>query len=130
MDLRGDHGFTLVETLVAFVIMAAVTTMLYRGVSNGLRASRVADRAEAALLVATARIATLGVETPLQEGRLEGRDGEFAWDIAIRPYLAADGADSAARLEAFWATVTVTWAGGRTARRSLQLTTLKLRDAR
>jgi prepilin-type N-terminal cleavage/methylation domain-containing protein len=127
MTPREDDGFTLVETLVAFVIMAAVATMLYRGFSGGLRVSGVAEGAETALLVAKARLAALGVETSLQAGGQEGREGDVAWEIATRPYLAADGADRAARQSAFWATVTVSWRDPRAARtRSLQLTTLKL----
>lgn len=127
MGFREDEGFTLVEMLVAFVIMAVVAAMLYRGLSSGLRASKAADGSEAALLVAKARLASLGVETPLQPGTQEGRDGDVAWEIATRPYIAADGADRAARQKAFWATVTVSWRDRRGAQpRSLRLTTLKL----
>ena len=131
MGPREDGGFTLVETLVALVIMIAAATMLYRGLSGGLRASNAADGADAALLVARQRLAAAGIETPLEAGRQEGAEGDVLWQVDLRPYMAAERTDPAApaaRLQAFWATATVTWRDRRGARpRSLQLTTLKLR---
>jgi general secretion pathway protein I len=130
MGPREDDGFTLIETLVALVIMIAAATMLYRGLSGGLRASNAADGADAALLVARQRLAAAGIETPLQAGRREGAEGDVLWQVDLRPY-SAEGTGSAApgaRLQAYWATATVTWRDRRGARpRSLQLTTLKLR---
>ncbi|WP_088343226.1 MULTISPECIES: type II secretion system protein [Rhodomicrobium] len=123
MALHKEDGFTLVETIVAFVIMSAVAVMLYRGLSSGMRVSKLADRAEAALMVAQARLAAVGIETPMQAGTQAGRDGDIAWEIAMRPYASGDGAERSA----FWATVTVFWSEPRAARpRSIQLTTLKL----
>jgi general secretion pathway protein I len=104
-----------------------VAVMLYRGFSGGLRAANTADSAEAALLVAQSRLAALGIETPLTAGEQEGREGGVLWRMAVRPYAAADeGASAATGPRAFWATVTVVWRERRGARRSLQLTTLKL----
>ena len=130
MDARADAGFTLIETLVALVIMIAAATMLYRGLSGGLRASNAADLADTALLVAQQRLAAAGIETPLQTGRQEGAEDGVFWQVDLRPYGATDEAARAARLQAFWATATVTWRDRRGGRpRSLQLTTLKLRRA-
>ena len=127
--MRGDEdGFTLVETLVALVVMIAAATMLYRGLSAGLRVSNAADGADTALLIAQQRLAAAGVETPLRAGRQEGAEGNVHWQVDLRPYIAAEETTQAARLQAFWATATVTWRDRRAARsRSLQLTTLKLR---
>jgi general secretion pathway protein I len=127
MTQRDEHGFTLIEMLVALTIMIAVAVMLYRGLSSALSVSRASERAEAALMVARARLAALGIETPLQPGAQEGRDGDVSWRLAVRPYLPADEGSGAARVTAYWATVTVSWRDGRASRpRSLQLTTLKL----
>ena|SRR5688572_22578504 len=131
MGAREDGGFTLIETLVALMVMIVAATMLYRGLSGGLRASNAADGADVALLVAQQRLAAAGIETPLQAGRQEGAEGDVLWQVDLRPYVTADeigkGAQ-AARLQAFWATATVTWRDRRSVRRhSLQLTTLKLR---
>lgn len=127
---REEAGFTLVETLVALVVMIAAATMLYRGLSGGLRVSNAADGADLALLIAQQRLAAAGVETPLQAGRQEGAEGNVLWQVDLRPYITPEETARAAGLQAFWATATVTWRDRRAARpRSLQLTTLKLRRA-
>jgi general secretion pathway protein I len=149
MGARGEAGFTLVEMLVAFVIMAAMATMLYRGLSSGLGVAGIADGEEAALLVAKARLAAAGVESPLQAGEQDGSDGDVSWHLALRPYVGQGGSSLLSAfelpslqslgqaqqqqpppLQAFWATVTVSWRPPRGARRrSLSLTTIKLGHA-
>jgi general secretion pathway protein I len=130
MRARGEDGFTLIETLVALVIMIGVATLLYRGFSGALTASSAAEGAEAALLVAQSRLAALGIETPLAPGVAEGREGEASWRIAVRPYAAAaEGDGLTAGPKAFWATVTVVWRERFGGRHSLQLTTVKLERA-
>jgi prepilin-type N-terminal cleavage/methylation domain-containing protein len=127
MDPRGEDGFTLMETLIALIIMVTVATMLYRGLSGGLRVNEIAGNTERALVVAQARLAGLGHEIPVAAGRVEGQDGDMGWELTIRPYQPPDAADRAAQMSAFWATVTVFWRDRRGAPlRSLQLTTLKL----
>jgi general secretion pathway protein I len=130
MPWREDSGFTLIETLVALMIMIAAATMLYRGLSGGLRASKSADTADAALLIARQHLAVAGIEGPLLAGRQEGIDGDVSWQLDLQPYGAADRQaqrGQAAPFQAFWVTATVTWRDRRGARpRSLRLTTLKL----
>jgi len=129
MRWREDRGFTLIETLVALIIMIAAATILYRGLSGGLRASNAADMADAALLVARQRLAMAGIATPLTAGREQGAEGDVLWQVDLRPYSVADQpgqAAQAAPLRAFWVTATVTWRDRPAARpRSLRLTTLK-----
>lgn len=133
MNPGEDDGFTLVETLVALMIMIGAATMLYRGLSGGLQASNAADSADAALLIAQQHLAVAGIETPLQTGRQQGAEGDVLWQVDLRPYIAPGEEGRAvqpAPLQAFWATVTVTWRDRGAARpRNLHLTTLKLRRA-
>ncbi len=131
MMARIEAGFTLIETLVALIILIAMTTFLYRGFSGGLYAADAAEGAEAALLVAQARLAALGVEAPLAAGEQEGAEGNVLGRTAIRPYV-MPGRERTVRQQpqAFWATVTVSWRQRRGGpRRSLQLTTVKLGKA-
>lgn len=144
---RGDSGFTLIEMLVAFIIMTAMATMLYRGLSSGVRVAGVADGEETALLVAKARLAALGVDAPLEAGEQDGRDGNVSWHASVRPYVGEGESSLLAEfqlpslmqsqqqrqdqpLRAFWATVTVSWRPPRGKTRSLELTTIKLERPR
>jgi general secretion pathway protein I len=130
MTFRDDDGFTLIEALAALFIIIAAAAILYRGFSSASRVSSAAEAAETALLVAQARLAALGVETPLQAGEQEGQDGDVSWRTALRPYSGGPH-EVAAGLKAFWATVTVQWREKHGRRpRSLKLTTLKLGRAK
>jgi general secretion pathway protein I len=144
---RGDSGFTLIEMLVAFIIMTAMATMLYRGLSSGVRVAGVADGEETALRVAKARLAALGVDAPLEAGEQDGREGSVSWHASVRPYV-GEGESSLLSefqlpslmqsqqqrqdqsLRAYWATVTVSWRPPRGRTRSLELTTIKLERPR
>jgi general secretion pathway protein I len=130
MTLGEDKGFTLIESLVALIIMVTVATMLYQGLSSGLRVSGAAEGSETALRVAKARLAELGIETPLQPGTQEGQDGDILWQTTVWPYTAQDPTDPITQQNPYWARVKVTWRQGSSDRpRSLELTTLKLGGA-
>jgi general secretion pathway protein I len=124
---RRDSGFTLIEAVVALVILTAMLVMLYRGLSTGLRMIDFTEDAEAALLVAKARLAALGIASPLVPGEEEGRDGEVVWRTEVRPYADTDADLGVGQTRAYWAIVTVTWRNRKAGQpRSIRLTTLKL----
>ncbi len=125
MTGRSEGGFTLMEALVALVILIAMTTLLYRGLSSALRLSAVADRSEAALLLAKARLASAGSETPLQQGQASGVEGGLAWSVDTQPYASALSSLPPGPA-AFWITVTVSWRDGAGRPRTIELKSLKL----
>jgi hypothetical protein len=128
MRTSGEDGFTLADALVALFVIIAMTVILYRCLSSGMRMADRAESTEAALLVAKARLAALGIDTPLVEGELEGRDGEIAWRTVIRPY--EDGTVPNGALRAYWTSVAVSWQQRSGAEpQTLRLTTLKLGPA-
>ncbi len=127
-----ERGFTLVETLVALVILMVVGVIFFQQFVAGTRANAIADQSHAALSVARAQLAALGHERPLAAGVDNGlAGGGLSWTTNVKPYLEADrDTRNAVVPNAFWATVTVQWFDQRSRKkRSLQLTTLKLGEA-
>ena len=128
MKRRGEDGFTLIEALIALTIMTAIATLLYQSLSSAIRVSAVTDQSETALTIAKSRLAAVGIESPLQAGVQEGREGDFIWRIDIRPYLGDGEPSNVTGSGAYWTTVTLSWPDRWSGRlRNLHLTTLKLK---
>ena len=88
---RASAVFSLLELLVAFVILALTLSVMMRIFSGGLRNVGLADDYSRATLLAESRLAELGVQ-PV-EGEAEGKfDQKFRWRSTIRPW--ADDADA------------------------------------
>ena len=82
------RGFSLLEVLVAFTILAMLLGALFQVFSSGLRAARAGDSYTRATVIAQSRLAALGVEYPLQEGTFSGSvDDTFHWRVIVRPYV-------------------------------------------
>jgi general secretion pathway protein I len=122
----GCHGFSLLEVLVAFTILAMLLGVLFQVFSGGLRAARAGDSYTRATVIAQSRLAAVGVEFPLEEGTSSGTaDGTFHWRVIVRPYVdgelpAGRGVPRPLRVD-----VEVFWEEGGGAR-SLALTSLGL----
>ena len=112
-------GFSLLEVLAAFVILALVGTALFRLFSGALVNASLADEYSRATLYAESRLAALGVETPLREGTLQGTsdDGYYAWTVKIDPYTPPgttpdmDSVVTTMAVRLWRLGVTVRWAG-------------------
>ena len=85
---RACRGFSLLEVLVAFTILAMLLGALFQVFSGGLRAARSGDQYTRATVIAQSRLAALGVEQPLREGVSSGNDDSpYHWRITVSPYL-------------------------------------------
>ena len=62
---RRSRGYTLVEVLVAFVIMAMALTVLLRIFSGGVRNVALSSDYAKAVLIAESRLATAGIDDTL-----------------------------------------------------------------
>ena len=124
---RRDQGFTLIEVLVAFAILALTFTALVRIFGSGLTAADRVARERAAILLARSQLANAGVETPLTLGASDGEGAEgYRWHVAVEPDPSTAALPSLPLLRRI--NVTVSWAeGGR--ERSLSLATLRLAPA-
>ena len=125
---RRQSGYTLVEVLVAFVILALALTVLLRIFSGGLRNVSVSSDYATATLIAESRLAATGIDVPLRPGESSGSEGErFEWTVSVQDYQPWPGYRSAAKgVDAYRVTVTVEWPHGDNTRR-VGLSTVRLR---
>ena len=126
-DVR-QAGYTLVEVLVAFVILALALTVLLRIFSGGLRNVSVSSDYATATLIAESRLAATGIDVPLRPGESSGSEGErFEWTVSVQDYEPWPGYRSAANgVDAFRVDVKVEWPHGDNTRR-VALSTIRLR---
>jgi len=84
---RQQRGFTLIEVLVAFMILAISLSVIFRIFSGGLRNIALSEDYARAVLVAEAQLAGVGVSAPLLVGMTTGEwDARFHWERVIEPY--------------------------------------------
>lgn len=124
---RGAAGFTLLEVLVAFAVLAVALGAAMEVFSTGLRSARAAHTHTIATLLAESRLESVGVEDPLTEGESSGEwDNGYRWRVEVLPYAPNDEALETPTLpDAFAVTVTV-WRGDAGKAGSVTLTTLRL----
>jgi len=123
-----QSGYTLIEVLVAFMILALALTVLLRIFSGGLRNVSVSSDYATATLIAESRLAAAGIDIPLRPGETSGTEGErFEWTVSVQDYQPWPGYRSASQaVDAYRVTVTVEWPNGDNTR-SVGLSTVRLR---
>lgn len=129
---RAARGFSLLEVLVAFVILALVATALFRLIGGALGNAGVAADASRAVLVAESRLdaARGGARLTGESGSDE--DGRITWTTTVEPYVAPDPTADAANppqlapTQLYRIRVDVRYPGAGGRERSLQLSTLRI----
>ncbi len=129
---RCVRGFTLIEVIIAFALLALALTLLLGSMSGAARQVRHADDSGRATLHAQSLLAQLGVGEALRPGTRQGvfEQGRYRWVMQVTPYTdpmkprpaAADSAPRQLAVE-----LSMTW--GDTDRESLQWQTLRLAPA-
>lgn len=121
-----DHGFTLLEVLVALLIFGLVFGVLAQIFQTGLQQSAAAEDVATATLLARSRLARIGVDLPLAIGETEEEvDDGFRMRTTIR---AAELGETEVELVPLLVQVTVAW-GSIERERQVALTTLRLGPA-
>jgi general secretion pathway protein I len=84
-----QRGYTLIEVLVAFAVLAMALTLLLGTLSGATRQVRWAADAGRASLYAQSLLSELGVGEALQPGQAEGEfdDGRYRWQLEVAPYV-------------------------------------------
>lgn len=84
-----QRGYTLIEVLVAFAVLALALTFLLGTLSGATRQVRWSADAGRAALHAQSLLAEVGVGEALRPGRDEGEleDGRYRWQLEVAPYV-------------------------------------------
>ena len=111
-----DGGFTLLEVLVALVVLSTTVVAALQLFGGGLRLARTAgDHTEAALL-ASAKLADLEPGA-LTEGEIDGTDGPYHWTrrVTLDPALlpVEPNSPETLRIRLARVSVEVRWGQGR-----------------
>lgn len=127
-------GFSLIEVLAAFVVLALVATALFRLFSASLTNASAAEEYSRALLVAESRLAAAAGAQPLREISERGTDasGRIRWEsrvaLEVLPEVDLDleRASEALVMRPYRITVDVSFEGSDGRERKLSLATLRL----
>lgn len=123
-----QQGFSLLEILIAFSILAFSITILLNIFSGGLRRAMVSEEYQQAVIIAQSKLAAAGVEEELDNGEQSGDiEEKYFWSVQVEAFdlgtLDLDPENQKA--VPFQVKVTVEWLAGQDNRR-FELTTIKL----
>ena len=125
-----EAGFTLIEVVVAFVLLTLVFSVGFEIFSSGLARAGALDERSRALEVARSRLADVGMEETLAEGTTQGeaQDPRYRWTTTV--VRSQEGTDPQHPINSAYALfhvgVKVDWRGADGKDRSLALSTLEL----
>lgn len=94
---RDESGFSLLEVLVAFLILTVSITVLLQAFGTNLRNARLAQQHLTAITLAESLMARLGRDIELEEGEQTGQLNEtyrWRWSITRLPFEAGLSAGS------------------------------------
>lgn len=85
-------GFSLLEVLVAFVILALVATALFRLFGGAMGNAGAAEEWSRGVLIAQTRLALAAAAEPLREATDGGteEDGRIRWETRVTAYTPPD----------------------------------------
>ena len=136
--MRRQAGFTLVEVVVAFLLLSVVLVIVFEIFSSGLSRAGELDHYSRALAIAQSELASAGVEEALAEGEMRGEsdDHQYRWTVSVRKHDEVDAAKpptQAVTLTAYTlyrVDARVEWKSGAGVDRQVALSTLLLAQAK
>lgn len=127
MRIGKSSGFTLIEVLVAFAILAISAGALLSAFSTGTRHSALSRDYSQAVVLAEGKLAEIGVVDAIAPGEQAGRfDDRFSWRLNVSEYVPDQENSKAYRsFTPYHVEIEVNWVSSNTQRR-LTLDTLRL----
>ncbi|MCX7085763.1 MAG: type II secretion system protein [Methylococcales bacterium] len=129
IKLNKQTGFSLLEIVIAFSILALSLGILLKIFSGGVNSAAIAEDYTVAVQIAEGLMARAGTETLLVANEDSGVINEkYDWVLTITPYIF--NTDDSGLIpntgQLFKVKVLVTWDMRNTQHRQIELTTLKL----
>lgn len=128
-----QRGFSLLEVLVAFSILALSLGILMQIFSGSLRNADISHDQAQALTLAQSVLASAGIEAPLAAGEATGTLNEkYRWTLLVTPvqYESATGdinqLSPTGILELWEVAVRIVWQGSDARERDLRLVTMRV----
>jgi general secretion pathway protein I len=127
---RRAGGFTLIEVIVAFVMLSLVLATAFEVFSRGLARAGELDDYSKALVIAQSKLAAAGIEQTIAEGETRGQsdDGRFEWVVSVvrTEEGVPPGQPPPTIYSLYRIDVRVAWTGGDTRPHAVDLSTLYL----
>ncbi len=119
-----QRGFSLLEVLVAFSVLAIALAIIFQLVGTSLRNAAASDEYGQAVVVAESVLARVGREWAVDGGGMGGDDAGYRWQLEVAPF-----GDNSGLLPLYEVVVVVSWDNGSGGTRSLTLHSLRLGEA-
>ena len=128
-QINNQKGFSLLEILIAFCMLAISLGILLKIFSAGVNTAIVSEDYTAAVQIAESLMAKTGLESALLPSQDSGTENEkYEWQVTVSPYMFNPGNidETSLTVVLFKVKVVVSWDIGKSKSRQIELTTLKL----
>ena len=124
---KNCRGMTLIEVLVAFIVLSVTMAVIMQIFSGGMQNARLAESYSRAVFLAESKMAAVGLERPLMPGEDSGQVGsDMQWRVSVTP--AEEETTTSTQLtpvRLYLVRVTAAW-GEDGRKRQVELTSLRL----
>ncbi|MCX8048821.1 MAG: prepilin-type N-terminal cleavage/methylation domain-containing protein [Methylohalobius sp.] len=84
--MQVERGFSLLEVVVAFTVLALSLVVLLQAFGGGARLLGDTERLAQAASLAQSQLARIGTEIPLAEGGYQGEWSDYRWQLKVMPF--------------------------------------------